>query len=139
MPALLDTSAVLAAVDRADASHAEVVAALAAERSTLILPNVALPEISHLLDVRHGSSKAAAVMDRLVRGAWPVTCLEQGDMERATELMTRYADARIGFVDAAIAALAERVGAVRIYTLDRRDFAVLRPRHVAAFDVMPSV
>jgi predicted nucleic acid-binding protein len=139
MPALLDTSAVLAAVDRADDSHAAVVAALAAETSTLILPIVALPEISHLLHVRHGPSQAAAVMDRLVRGSWPVVCLEHVDIQRATEVMARYADSRIGFVDAAIAALAERVGAVRIYTLDRRDFALLRPRHVAAFEVVPTV
>jgi hypothetical protein len=49
--------------------------------------------------------------------------------------MARYADARIGFVDAA---LAERTGAIRIDTLDRRDFSVVRPRNAAAFEVMPS-
>jgi predicted nucleic acid-binding protein len=52
--------------------------------------------------------------------------------------MARYADARIGFVDAAIAALAERFASVRIYTLDRRDFGMLRPRHAAAFEILPA-
>jgi predicted nucleic acid-binding protein len=51
--------------------------------------------------------------------------------------MTDYADGRIGFVDAGVAALAERLGAVRIYTLDRRDFSILRPRHTSAFEVLP--
>ena len=44
---------------------------------------------------------------------WPVTGLETPDLHRATELMARYADSDIGFVDAAIAALAERLGVSR--------------------------
>jgi predicted nucleic acid-binding protein len=77
-------------------------------------------------------------MDRIVRGPWPIVDLTGEDLRRATELMARYADARIGFVDAAVAALAERLVSVRIYTLDRRDFAIIRPRHAAAFDVSPA-
>ena len=33
--------------------------------------------------------------------------------------------------------LAERLGVVRLYTLDRRDFSRIRPRHVAAFELLP--
>jgi predicted nucleic acid-binding protein len=51
--------------------------------------------------------------------------------------MARYADSRIGFVDAASAALAERLAVVRVYTLDRRDFTILRPRHAPAFEILP--
>jgi predicted nucleic acid-binding protein len=138
VPALIDTSAVLAAVDRADPAHASVVAALADGRSTVLLPVVTLAEVAFLLEQRHGSAKAASVMDRLVRGPWPVTGLEPADLQRATELMARYADSRIGFVDAAIAALAERLAVVRIYTVDRRDFAILRPRHAPAFEILPA-
>ncbi|CAN5672606.1 hypothetical protein BH23CHL8_BH23CHL8_09650 [soil metagenome] len=138
MVVVIDTSAVVAAVDRADPAHERVVSVLATERSTIVLPIVTLPEVAFLLTKRHGAPRAAAAMDRLVRGPWPVTGLETPDLHRATELMARYADARIGFVDAAIAALAERLGAVRIYTLDRRDFAILRPRHVATFEVLPA-
>jgi predicted nucleic acid-binding protein len=138
MVTLIDTSAVIAAVDRADPAHDRVVAALATERSTIGLPVVTLPEVAFLLSKRHGVAAAASVMDRLVRGPWPVTGLETQDLSRSTELMARYADSGIGFVDAAITALAERIGASRIYTLDRRDFAIMRPRHVAAFEVLPS-
>ena len=138
MAALIDTSAVLAAVDRADQAHDHVVSALEVERSTIVLPIVVLPEVAFLLDRRHGAVAAASVMDRLVRGPWPISGLEPGDLRRATELMTRYSDARIGFVDAAIAALAEHLAIVRIYTLDRRDFTMLRPRHAPAFEVLPT-
>lgn len=137
MAVLIDTSAVLAAVDRTDDAHARVVAAIRAERAPILLPVVTLPEIAFLLEVRHGAGRAAAALGRIIRGSWPVTGLEAADLDRATELMAHYADARIGFVDAAIAALAERLGVVRIHTLDRRDFSIVRPRHIDAFDLRP--
>jgi hypothetical protein len=34
-------------------------------------------------------------------------------------------------------AVAERIGARRVYTLDRRDFSILRPRHAEAFEILP--
>jgi predicted nucleic acid-binding protein len=138
MAALIDTSAVLAAVDRADPSHGAVVRALAIERSTIVLPVVVLPEVAFLLQKRYGSARAAALVGQIVNGPWPVASLESADLQRATELMARYADARVGFVDAAIAALAERLTTVRVYTLDRRDFTILRPRHAPAFEVLPA-
>jgi hypothetical protein len=138
MAALIDTSAVLAAVDRADRAHERVVAALAVERSTIVLPVVVLPEVAFLLERRHGAARASSVVGRIVNGPWPVTALESVDIQRAVELMTRYADSRIGFVDAAIAALAERLASIRVYTLDRRDFSIIRPRHAPAFEILPT-
>lgn len=138
MAALIDTSAVIAALDRTDPAHARVVAGLAIERSTVLLPIVTLPEIGFLLGHRHGAARAATAMGRIVRGPWPVAAVEGPDLQRATELMAHYADARLDFVDAAIMALAERLGVTRVHTLDRRDFAMVRPRHVDAFDVVPS-
>ncbi len=138
MSVLIDTSAVVAALDRTDPAHPRVVGALAAERTPILVPVVTLPEIAYLVDERHGAARAAAVMSRIVAGPWPVVGVDARDLSRATELMTRYADAAIGFVDASIASLAERLGIIRIHTLDRRDFSMIRPRHVEAFEVVPS-
>lgn len=138
MAAIIDTSAVLAALDRADPAHDHVVSAIAVERSSIVLPVVVLPEVAFLLEKRHGAARAAAVMDRIVHGPWPITNLEPVDLQRAAELMARYAESRIGFVDATIAALAERLAIVSVYTLDRRDFTVVRPRHAPAFEVLPT-
>ena len=44
------------------------------------------------------------------------------DLERAGELIAQYRDADLGLVDATIVAMAERLGVVGSYTLDRRDF-----------------
>ncbi len=53
------------------------------------------------------------------------------------ELLATYADADLGFVDASVVAIAERLGARRLYTLDQRDFRLVRPRHTQAFDIRP--
>jgi predicted nucleic acid-binding protein len=41
------------------------------------------------------------------------------------------------YVDATVVAMAERLGSVRLYTLDRRDFGIIRPRHVASLELLP--
>ena len=51
--------------------------------------------------------------------------------------MSRYADARIDYVDCMIVALAERLGVTRILTLDQRHFRLFRPRHCPAFELLP--
>jgi predicted nucleic acid-binding protein len=139
MAVLIDTSAMVAALDRADPEHDRVVAALGAERAPILVPVVTLPEVAYLVGARHGAARAAAVLTRIAHGPWPIVGLEGADLTRATELMSRYADSEIGFVDSALVALAERLGVVRVYTLDRRDFAMVRPRHVEAFEVLPGL
>jgi predicted nucleic acid-binding protein len=34
-------------------------------------------------------------------------------------------------------AIAERLGVTRIYTLDRRDFSVVRPAHAERYELLP--
>ena len=43
----------------------------------------------------------------------------------------------IGFVDAAVLAIAERLNEPKLATLDHRHFAMLRPRHVEALSLLP--
>lgn len=52
--------------------------------------------------------------------------------------MRQYADAKLDFVDAIIAAIAERLNITRILTLDQRDFRLIRPRHCEAFEILPA-
>ncbi len=94
-------------------------------------------EFSYLLSDRLGSHaelafcRARAVAELLVEPVLP------SDWARGVELMERYADLPLGIVDASIVAIAERLGVRAIATLDRRHFAVVRPRHVTAFELVP--
>ena len=57
------------------------------------------------------------------------------DLDRVVGMMAEH---EIGFADAAVATIAERMNATRIYTLDRRHFERVRPRHVARFELLPA-
>lgn len=59
------------------------------------------------------------------------------DFERMAELVDRYADFPLGGTDASVVALAERIGAPTLITLDSRHFAAVRPRHREAFELLP--
>ena len=48
-----------------------------------------------------------------------------------------YADNPIGFVDASIVAVAERLGVRQVLPLDRRHFGQIGPRHCDALDLLP--
>jgi uncharacterized protein len=53
------------------------------------------------------------------------------------ELVETYASLRLGGVDASVIAVAERLNVATIATLNRRDFTVVRPRHVQALTLLP--
>jgi uncharacterized protein len=59
------------------------------------------------------------------------------DLRRAADLLEKYHDARLDFVDCVIVAIAERLKISRILTVDRRDFSILRPTHTKAFEILP--
>jgi predicted nucleic acid-binding protein len=53
------------------------------------------------------------------------------------ELVHVYRDARLDSTDASVIALAERHRITQVATLDHRDFSIVRPRHCAAFTLLP--
>lgn len=59
------------------------------------------------------------------------------DYKRAAEIIRKYDDANIDFVDAIIVAIAERLNVTKILTVDCRHFDAFRPRHTAAFEILP--
>jgi predicted nucleic acid-binding protein len=63
--------------------------------------------------------------------------LQLQDYQRIRELCDRYADADIGFVDAAVLAVVERLSEPKLATLDHRHFGTMRPRHVDALRLLP--
>ncbi len=72
-------------------------------------------------------------------GDYEVADLLPEDYARAAEICERYADARIGFVDAAVLSVVERLGERKLATLDHRHFGLLRPRHADALELVPAV
>ena len=102
-----------------------------------MIPSPVLPEVDYLVSERMGPAPMIALLHDVERTAYLVEDLTVDDYTRVRELMDRYADLDLGFVDASVLAIVERLGERKLATLDRRHFAVLRPRHVDVLDLLP--
>lgn len=71
-------------------------------------------------------------------GGFQIEELEPGDYARIGVLLTTYADLRVGFVDAAVLAIVERLREPKLATLDHRHFSVMRPLHVDTLELLPT-
>jgi predicted nucleic acid-binding protein len=134
---VLDTGPLLASIDRGDAQHQACVRLLESTVETLLIPSPVLSELDYWLGAYGGPPAQAAFVDDLIDGTFVVENLEAEDYLRIRDLIGRYADARIGFVDAAVLAVVERLREPKLATLDRRHFGLLRPRHVEALRLLP--
>jgi predicted nucleic acid-binding protein len=136
-PILVDTGPLYAMADRDDDWHLRIVRFLERSRDELVIPVTVLPEAAYLLAAHLGPEAERKLVQSIVSGEMAVEELRFQDMERTLELLSRYEDARIGFVDATIVAIAERLKISRILTTDRRDFSLVRPRHCKEFELLP--
>jgi len=119
----LDTSALYALLNRGDRAHAAAVEALNGDRGPYLVPAATLGEIAFLVEERLGIRVLDLLLGDLETGAYTLDCGE-GDLARTRQLVARYADLSLGFVDAAVIACAERSGG-RVMTFDLRDFGVV--------------
>ncbi len=84
------------------------------------------------------SSKAQDGLWRLLeRGAVRILPLDAGDVPRMRELMRKYRDLPMDLADAALVRVAERERISRVFTIDRRDFELYRPRGIRRFTMIP--
>lgn len=97
-----------------------------------------LVEVDYWIHARMHPGVLVALLDDVLSGAYRVEALAPEDYRRARELCDRYADADIGFVDAAVLAVVERLAEPKLATLDHRHFRALRPRHVDALELLPA-
>jgi predicted nucleic acid-binding protein len=137
VPVLIDTSGLYALADRGDPAHRSMHAFLAATRDVYVVPLTVVPEVDYLVAERLGVRVELSLLRALAAGEFQLEGLLPGDFDRSIELIEQYSDSDIGFVDASIVALAERLRIERILTLDQRHFRMFRPRHCAAFELVP--
>jgi predicted nucleic acid-binding protein len=137
MAILLDSSAVLAAADRADLNHEAAMAWFGRADEPLLLGALSLGDLDTLLQRELGATAALALVRTITGGAIRLVAPTQADMTRAAELLETTAEHRPRLTDALMVAAAERLGVHRIATFDRHPIAVFKPRHVRAFDLEP--
>ena len=120
-----DTSALLALMGRDDLHHAAVRELWEATAAQWVIPWAVLPEVDYLLRRHHSHDFARVFLGDLADGAFTVEHGTAADLARATELDAQHAALGIGLVDGVVAAVAERLRARAIATLDMRHFGAL--------------
>ncbi|MBK8032004.1 MAG: PIN domain-containing protein [Chloroflexi bacterium] len=103
----------------------------------IYLPQTTLAEIGYFLTKRYGNLTASFFLARFPNTRYRLIPLADEDVARTAEILQKYADTRVDFVDATIAAVAERLNITRVLTLDRRDFSLIRPKHIQQFELLP--
>ncbi|MGQ0562065.1 MAG: type II toxin-antitoxin system VapC family toxin [Gemmatimonadota bacterium] len=137
MALILDTGPLYASLDRSDADHGRCRNLIEAASEPLVIPAPVLFEVDYWIRVRLHAGALVALVDDIIAGAYRVEELDTEDYTRIREIVDRYADADVGFVDAAVLSIVERLGESKLATLDLRHFHMLRPRHVDALELLP--
>lgn len=134
---LVDTNVFLAAADRRSDRHGECAALLRSRSAELCSTVPVIAETAWLILDRLGTQSQAEFVRMVAAGRLGVVELATDDWHRCAELVERYTDLRLDLIDASLVAAAERLGVTTIATMNRRDFAVVRPRHAEAFELLP--
>ena len=95
----------------------------------------AVAKLAEALDLTPFELLSRAEM--LERGVVTLLPVEDADLARMHDLMKKYRDLPMDLADAALVAVAEREKVRRIFTLDRRDFAIYQPAKLGRFAILP--
>jgi predicted nucleic acid-binding protein len=137
---VVDTNVLYALADRRDKYHAACTEWLSGCDEVLLVPPTVLAEACYLIDKYLGPKAEAAFLDGVGLGSdYPFQLAElvDSDLRRMADLVRRYADRRLGGTDASVIAICERLAIVTVATVNLRDFANVRPRHVSVLTTVP--
>jgi uncharacterized protein len=112
-------------------------ALLETDDGPLVTTTMIIAEAAYMIDRQVGPAGELALYDAIIDGTLTIETLTPTDWQRVRELVDRYQDLPLGGSDASLIAIAERLGATRIATLDHRHFRVVRPTHCHAFELTP--
>lgn len=135
MPVLVDTGVLYALADQDDDWHERAVEYLEDSDEMLLVPVTVVAEVTYLLKARLGDRAERRFVAALADGQLGVEPLTGADLKRCDAVLDRYP--RLGFVDASVIAMAERLGVKTLATTDRRHFAQVRPTHAGRFTLVP--
>lgn len=135
---IVDTGPLVAAADRTDRHHTACAELLETATGPLVTTAMVVAETVYLLTRELGGHAESAFYDAIIGGTLTVEPLTGQDWLRIRELVERYADLPLGGTDASLIAIAERLGATRIATLDRTHFGIVRPAHCDVFGLSPA-
>ena len=132
-PVLLDTSCIVAMLDRSAVHHEQCVEVVSLIEAPLITCEAVIAESCHLL--RKLSDAARKVVENVESGEFLVPYRLTGNAGEVVRLMKKYADVPMDFADACLVDMAGDYQTGRILTLDS-DFRVYRWAKSRPFELL---
>ncbi|WP_216917736.1 type II toxin-antitoxin system VapC family toxin [Nocardia noduli] len=133
-----DTGPLVAVLNKNDADHQRCLDLLETHPGPLLVPSPVLAEVCYFLETRVGPQIEAAFLESIAANEIELVELTRTDLQRMAELVRKYADFPLGAVDAAVLAVAERLGVREVATLDLRHFSAVRTRHSTPLRLLPN-
>ncbi|MFV0526649.1 MAG: type II toxin-antitoxin system VapC family toxin [Acidimicrobiales bacterium] len=134
---LVDTGVFVAAADLDDRHNEACAALLESHPGPLVTTPLVATEAGWLIRRQLGMHAEAVLYQAIAEGGITVIDLTADDWARIAALLGTYADIGLDAADASMIAIAERFDQTTIATLDKRDFRIVRPSHVNAFELLP--
>jgi uncharacterized protein len=135
---VIDTGPLVALLDADDRHHDRCRSWLASTEDPLVVPVPVVTETCYFIERDSGPATEAEFLGSFgPGGAFEMVDLRADDWARVVDLIGTYADLPLGVVDASVVAVAERLGATHIATLDHRHFSIVRPARIPAFELLP--
>ena len=132
---LVDAGPLVALLDRSDLHHAACKKVLRSLKDSLTTVWPVVAEAMYLLGFSWRAQEA--LFEMLESGAVSLLTLGTVDLPRIRGLMEKYRDLPMDLADAALVRVAEREGIQDVFTVDRRDFRIYRPKGVGKFNIVP--
>ena len=134
---IVDAGPLYAAAATQDNDHRRCVELLTQAKVPLVVPALVVTEVSYLLSDRIGPHAELAFARSLAAGELISEPVLDSEWQRIAELLQQYEDLPLGMADASLVALAERLQAKQIASLDHRHLGVVRPKHTPSFTLLP--
>ena len=134
---LIDSSFLISLYDKDALAYDEVKEIAKFYRGQFLVPQVVLTEVVYLLKRDAGVPGAVTFLNEFTDSLPDLQDVTVEDLQRVKEIMQQYASAKLDFVDCCIMTLSERLTVTQVCTLDRRDFAIFRPKHCEYLEIPP--
>jgi predicted nucleic acid-binding protein len=134
---ILDTSALIAALDPDQLDHEACASVLLASRDIVLSPFV-LGELDYFIRRDRSVGDELELFSQVAAGALPLAEFSIDDVRTAHAVIDHYSDLDIGLTDASLVVLAHRHGIHDVFTLDHGHFRAVRALDGRPFRLLPA-
>lgn len=135
--ALIDTGPIVAIYSEDDVDRERCGEALTGLSPPLLTCWPVLTEVAWLLRKRPDALQR--VLAGFDGGLFSLLRLDEGDLAGIAVIMRRYENIGLQLADASLAYLADREGIRAVFTLDRRDFTIIRLKRNRVLRLIPEI